>query len=227
MAITIESYIILLETRLEQFRAERAKYPAYGTKQDEVLLHFIERAEQFVGASITAKDYPLSLSVISRILCEDFFLVVWIAESEKNALEYEAGVLSEVAKMMEVNLAAGRSVIQNKTTKTPVSAKFMDEELLPKLRSLKAPRARIEALAKGAGLQRVYDILYRGTSLEVHGNTFGFWPSIDGHNFTADIPLSSIAAVAKCLIAVIAFPRRSVPTRELLTILGLEKLKGK
>jgi hypothetical protein len=226
MAIAIESYITLLKTRLEQLRAERAKYPANGTKQDEVLIHFIERAEQFVGASIAAKDYPLSLSVISRVLCEDLFLVVWIAESEKNALEYEAGALSEVAKMMAVNLTAGRSVIRNKTTKAPVSAKFMKDEFLPKLRSLKAPHTRIEYLAKKTGLQRVYDILYRGSSIEVHGNTFGFWPSIGGLSFTADIPLSSISAVAKCLIAVVALPRRSVPTRELLTILGVEKLKG-
>jgi Family of unknown function (DUF5677) len=225
MAPQTEDYIVALRDRLEELGVERKKYPMNGTKQDAVLLHFIERAEQFVAASLAIVDYPIPLSVMSRVLCEDFFLAVWVAASEQNATEYEDGVNSEIAKMLSVHLNAGRAVMRNKITTEPASEEFMNEYFLPKLKSLNTHRTKVEQIAKAAGLQRVYDILYRGASLEVHGNTFTA-VSATAPVKPAIVPLSSIATITKCLIAVVAFPRQPVSTESLLRMTSLEKLKG-
>jgi hypothetical protein len=216
-------YVEFLEGELRRLREEAAKYPQSGTQQDEVLLHFIRRADQIVSASILAKDYPTPLQVMSRVLCEDLFLIAWIAQSEGNSVEYEAGANSEMVKMMLVHLADGRAVIQNRHTGDPAPSDFMKTELIPQLERLKVPRANIEQTARKLGLQRVYDILYRAASLEVHGNTFGI-SSVDEEEQMCEIALSSLTAVLECIVAIVAFPRRHVSSLEIFKILRLDKL---
>lgn len=219
-------YVELLETEMRRLRAQRERYPESGTKQDEVMLHFMDRADQIASAAVLCAELATPLQILSRVLCEDLFLVYWIADSEENAVKYEEGVLSELAKGMRANIRAGRANLRNIRTKEPVTEEFINNELLPRLSAMTNPRANIEQLAGEKGLSRVYDILYRAASLEVHGNTFGIVAAAQNGE-GCDIALPAILALLECIIAIVHYPRRTVSVSEILTILRLQNLVGK
>lgn len=205
---------------LKQLASIKADYATHQNKQDVILLHFLNRAEQIVQAAVLIETLATPLQILCRVFCEDFFLTCWISQSDEATNEYEAGIAAEVAKMMDVSLANGWGVIQDRHTKTPVSREFMQTELLPKLRALKAPRTKIEQIAQKLGLQKVYDILFRGTSLDIHGNTFGL-PEHSGEGGDYDA-LSAIDAILACLVALLELPRKPYDAKAILVRMRLE-----
>jgi len=197
----------------------RGAYAVLRDKQDIVLLHFLDRADQIVQAALLIDSLATPLQILCRVLCEDFFLACWIAQSQTAVEEYEAGVAAEVAKMMSASLRNGWGVIRNRQTKQAVTREFMQNEFLPKLKALKTPRAKIEQIAQKLGLARVYDILYRSASLDLHGNTFGVLDgSSDGGDYRA---LSSIDAVLACLLVLVELPRKPYDPKVILALMRL------
>jgi hypothetical protein len=210
-----------MRERLKQLAAIRSEYARLTDKQDVILQHFLDRAEQIAQAAVSIDILATPLQILCRVLCEDFFLVCWISQSKEAAEEYEAGVAAEVAKMMSVSLANGWGVIQNIHTKAPVSRAFMQTELLTKLKALKTPRTKIEQIAQKLGLQKVYDILYRGASLDLHGNTFGLPEQSDED--AAYAALSSIDAILSCLVPLVELPRKPYDAKAILVLMRLER----
>jgi hypothetical protein len=206
---------------LKQLASIKADYATCQDKQDVILLHFLGRAEQLVQAAVLIDTLATPLQILCRVFCEDFFLACWISQSKEAADEYETGVTAETAKMMGVSLTNGWGVIQNRHTKEPVSREFMQTEFLPKLKVLKTPRTKIEQIAQKLGLQKAYDILYRGASLDLHGNTFGIFehPHEDG-DYAA---LSAIEAILDCLMALLELPRRPYDAKAILVRMRLER----
>ena len=206
---------------LKQLSAIKADYAMRQDKQDQILLHFLDRAEQILQAVLLIDTLATPLQILCRVFCEDFFLACWISQSTEAAEEYEAGVTAAVAKMMGVSLANGWGVIQSRHTNTPVSKEFMQTEFFPKLKTLKTPRSNVEQIAQRLGLQKVYDILYRGTSLDLHGNTFGLLEHLDeGRDYDA---LSAIDAILACLVALVELPRKSYDAKSILVRMRLER----
>lgn len=223
-----DKYIPLLEDKFAKLEMLLSD-PAYinpATTQDAVLLHFIGRASQIAKACMFCSQLPTPLRILNRVLCEDLFLVFWVAISESNAQEYEGGGLSEIAKMMRVNLDSRRAVIRKKSSGEKATDEFMATEFMPKLKALGSPRTKIEQIAQQCGLQRVYDIVYRFDSLEVHANTFCLSPP-DENALGLTAALSSISAILKCILTILTPPRKEVKPEELLKILRVEKMPGK
>jgi hypothetical protein len=206
---------------LKQLVTIKAGYATRQDKQDVILLHFLDRAEQIVRAAALIDNLATPLQILCRVFCEDFFLACWISQSMEAAEEYEAGVAAEVAKMMGISLTNGWGVIQNRHTKAPVSEEFMQTEFFPKLKALKTPRTNVEQIAQKLGLQKVYDILYRGASLDLHGNTFGL-PDHQGEggDYAA---LSAIDAILDCLVALVELPRKPFNAKAILVRMRLER----
>jgi hypothetical protein len=96
----------------------------------------------------------------------------------------------------------------------------MKADFLPKLKALKTPRTKVEQIAQKLGLQKLYDILYRGASLDLHGNTFGLpeYPG-EGGDYVA---LSAIDAILACLVALIELPRIPYDAKAILARMRLE-----
>jgi hypothetical protein len=90
------------------------------------------------------------------------------------------------------------------------------------LNALKTPRTNIEQIAQKLGLQKVYDILYRASSLELHGNTFGLpQPQGDEADYMA---LSAIDAILDCLLATVSLPRKPYDAQDILIRMRIEKI---
>jgi hypothetical protein len=211
-----------IRNQMSQLSNIRDSYLGRRDKTDTVLLHFIQRTEEIVTSSLLSAGLPTVLMILCRVLCEDLFLIYWIAQSTEAAEEYEEGVQNEMAKMLGVSLSNGWGVIRNIHTGEVVSKEFMEQEFWPKLKALRAPRTRIEQIAQRLGLQKLYDTLYRAASLEVHGNTFGL-PEPRGGD--ADyIALSSIDALLNCILAIVALPRKILEPKEILSRLRIEKM---
>ncbi|MGB8031109.1 MAG: DUF5677 domain-containing protein [Terracidiphilus sp.] len=216
-----EKCIERIRDGLKQLASTKADYAVRQDKQDVILLHFIERAEQIVQAALLIDTLETPLQILCRVFCEDFFLTCWISQSTEAADEYEAGVAAEIAKMMRVSLTNGWGVIRDRHTKAPVGEEFMKTEFLPKLKTLKTPRTNVEQIAQKLGLQKLYDILYRGASLDLHGNTFGLPEHPDeGGDYAA---LSAIDAILACLVILLELPRKPYVARPILVRMRLER----
>jgi hypothetical protein len=96
-----ESCLARIGQGLEQLSAIKRAYTVQQDDQDKVLLHFIERAEEIIKASLLVEALPIPLHILCRVFCEDFFLICWISQSYKAAKEYEDGVAAELGHHSE------------------------------------------------------------------------------------------------------------------------------
>jgi hypothetical protein len=120
----------------------------------------------------------------------------------------------------------GHGQLKNKQTGKILSKAESLALLQPHLSVLQKTKS-VEAIAEECGLQKLYDLPFRFSSLAVHGNTFGLYA--DG---------ATEAWALSCLPAIIAFvkataliadnyPDRNTTAAEILGILRLDKIPGK
>lgn len=158
------------------------------------------------------------LFALMRIICELMFRIDWVSLSSTNATEFESEVRSEIAKIASVNLERGRATIVNRTTGEDHTA-----TILPEIRTLKQPGKIIETLANNLGLSKVYDIVYRFSSLEVHMKTFGTKSSSEETALSAG--LDSIVSLTKVIILITenkVLHNRITTADEILKVLGID-----
>ena len=103
-----------------------------------------------------------------RVACEDLFLCFWIARSDKDAAEYCRAVDAESVRLVRIMLEKNRGQIRHKSTKEDKTA-----ETLRKLKGMNTDGFKIEQLVDKLGLKTFYDIVYRPSSFQVHGKSFG------------------------------------------------------
>jgi hypothetical protein len=196
----------------------RMRLPAYFTstnKRDKVLFYFTGRAAQIGEASFRISDLQMPLFVLARVLCEDFFTMYWVSLSEKNADEYQKAAISEMAKIIQKNVTNKRARIRHISSKKDVSAEF-----LPELSRRIIKKKTIQEIAAASGLTKVYDIVYRYDSLEVHGNTFevsDMKPQMDGIAVAA----SAVNALLRAILLVVDNRDRPLTADEILAALNM------
>ena len=224
---TIDQYLVKLRRRIDELKA-RVVLPVFGSatsQQGEILVSFLNRAIQIGEGCLLVGRARLGtpLFVLTRVLCEDLFLVSWISLYESNAAEYANGVVWELAKIGLVNLEKGRAKIVSKTTGEDHTA-----AIVPKIKDLKTDRRKIEQLAGELGLSKVYDILYRSSSPEVHGKTFGMPSSSEDAGLAA--AFSAIISLIQTICLIIdnkAIHNRTTTADEVLKILRIDTLAGR
>jgi hypothetical protein len=227
MPSTIEKPLGHLQRHIEELKASLA-LPAYESaagKQSQILGHFLSRALQMSEASnlICRAKLGTPLFVLTRVLCEDLFLCQWVSLSENNAAEYSSAVISGGAKMIGVLLRKDRGQIVDRSTR-----EVKTDEFMPHLDNFKADRVHIEQLAGRLVLSKVYDLVYRPFSMEVHGKVFGLPSTSEQEPLYA--ALSAIVSLVKS-IGLIADNRvlRNQTTKpdEILHVLRLDQIAGK
>jgi len=202
--------------------------PAFGggaTQQGSILASFLNRAIQIGEGCLLVGRARLGtpLFVLTRVLCEDLFLVTWISLSESNAAEYADAVVWEQARIGLVNLGKGRGKIVSRTTGQNHTA-----SIVPKFKDLKTDRKKLDQLASELGLGKVYDIVYRASSPEVHGKTFGMPSSSGDAGLAAAFSAVILLIQAICLIADNkAIHSRTTTADEVLRVLRIDTLGGK
>ncbi len=201
-------------------RLNQASFSSSDKQRDKVLRYFMERAAQLGEACFRTSDLQMPLFVLARVLCEDFFTMYWASLSDGNSTEYSKVALSEMAKVIRRNLKNKRARIREISSGKDVTAEF-----LPELECHVAKKRTIEQIAKESGLSKVYDIVYRYDSLEVHGNTFGLSdlkPKMDG----IAVAVSAINAFLRVILRVADNKDQPLTADEILSILNMRYLPG-
>lgn len=143
--------------------------------------------------------------------------------SEKDAADYSSAVTSEGVRLVRIMLENHRIQFRDVSTHEVKTA-----EVMSRCEDFKADRINIEKLAKKLGLSKVYDLLYRFPSLEVHGKMFGL-PSQSEEEGIRGV-LSFIVSLATA-IALIADNRvlrnRTTTANEIIHVLRLDRVAGK
>ncbi len=215
--LTRDEYHLKVKQNVDALRA-RLNLPSFivsERERDKVIWYFMGRAAQLGEACFRISDLQLPLFVLARVLCEDFFTVYWVSLSEKNAAEYSKAGLSEMARMLRHNLKNKRA-----RAKEISSGKDVTSEFLPVLDLHISKKKTIEKIAQESGLSRVYDIVYRYDSLEVHGNTFG----LSGANSEMDaiaVGVSAINAFLKVILLIADNKDRPLTAGEVLSALNM------
>jgi hypothetical protein len=220
--LTRDEYHLRVRQNVDALKARlnQSSFPVSDKQQNKVLRYFMERAAQIGEACFRTSDLQLPLFVLARVLCEDFFTMYWASLSEENATEYSKVAVSEMAKMIRNNLKNKRARVKEISSGKDVTAK-----VLPELDRHVTKKKTVEQLAKDSGLSKVYDIVYRYDSLEVHGNTFGladFKSDMDG----IAVAVSAINAFLRVILTVADNTDRPLTADEVLSVLNMRSVPG-
>jgi len=196
------SYLVKLHGLVEEIR-RRNESPIYrraAQTHERVLLHFLYRTGQIAQACFLTGSEGLGtpLYVLMRVICEDLFLSLWIANTPGNAEGYKTQALSELTRMVAVNLEKGFAALTQVSTGEDRTA-----ALTPEIRQrFIQPRTKIDQIAKQVGLEKVYDFVYRVASLEVHSKSFTTdRPMIDDEGLRSALP--AIISLVQSVILVV------------------------
>lgn len=220
--LTRDQYHLKVRQNVDYLKA-RLRLPSFfasESDQNKALCYFMERAVQIGEASFRISDLQLPLFVLARVLCEDFFTMYWISLSETNAKEYLRSVKSEMAKLIRANIGNKRARIRHIPTGKDVTSEF-----LPELEQHVAKKKTVEAIAMKSGLGKVYDILYRSGSLELHGNTFGLSERKSEMDEIA-VAISAVNAFLRAILSVADNREHPLTADEVLTILNIRHIPG-
>ena len=216
-----------IEGQIGDIKAQLALsgYAGASGKQGQILGHFLSRALQMSEASVLIGRANLGtpLFVLARVLCEDLFLCLWVSLSEETAAEYLSAVTSDGARMIRVMLKSGRGQIRDKSTH-----EVKTDEFMPHIGEFIADRVHVDQLAVKLGLGKVYDLVYRPFSMEVHGKAFGLPTPNDEDGILA--ALSAVRSLVKAIRATAdnrVLRNRATPADEIITLLRLDGIAGK
>lgn len=220
--LTRDEYHLRIKQNVDALNA-RLNLPSFFVakrKRDKVLCYFMGRAVQIGTACFRISDLQMPLLALARVLCEDFFTMYWVSLSEKNAAAYSKSARSEMAKMIRKNLSNKRAMVREISSGKDVTAEF-----LPKLDRHVSKKKTVEQIAKESGLSKVYDIVYRFDSLEVHGNTFELSELKSGMDGIA-VAVSAINALLRVILLVADNKDRTVTADEVLSALNIRHVPG-
>jgi hypothetical protein len=220
--LTEDEYLFHLRREIDALKG-RAEYPRYAhpeKQRAEIIAHFLRRAIQLGEAAYRVRNLSVALEIFVRVLCDDLIRLFWVSQSESNAAEYAKVPLSEMVKLARVNLEKGHARVINKKTGEDTTKK-----VLAKASSFISKAKPIEQLAKQCGLEKVYDMPFRISSLVLHANTFGL-PEPPGDSDLVALP--AIIGFIKAVSAIAdGYPDRPASAEHVLRILKLYEIGRK
>jgi hypothetical protein len=170
MLQTKEEYISEIEEVLKSLHEILAQFESIDrhNTQTHLFHYFASRATKIGTAALRTLDLDVPFAILCRVLCEDFISLYWVAQSAQNAEHYTQQSLRAVGKRGVILLSR---FIEDKKRKGE-SVEGISVEPFQKMTPKMKPKAVIE-MAKELGLEALYDHVYRGTSLDIHGNQSG------------------------------------------------------
>jgi hypothetical protein len=176
------------------------------------LRHICEESVDIAKACVhvSDNDLPIAARVLDRALFERIVFGKWVAESEENADRFTNASLEEGVRQLRKYLDRGVGKIIRTSTGENVTEEFRNSHKFKEI--LRAPK--FEDMAREAGMEDIYTMLYGPMSMLSHGNSFGLPRNRSGSE--QHIVLSSITAQLAALIAVCEawYSRQRTLTRE-------------
>jgi hypothetical protein len=169
MLQTKEEYISEIEEvlkALQKILTELEKIERHNT-QSRLFHYFASRAHKIGSAALRIVDLDVPLAILCRVSCEDFISLYWTAQSMENAVCYTKRSLREAGK--RATILVSRWIEDRKRKGQSVAGINLEpfQKMTPKVAKTVAD------MAKEAGLEVLYDHVYRGTSSAVHGHEWG------------------------------------------------------
>jgi Family of unknown function (DUF5677) len=130
--------------------------------------YFVGRAIEIAEASVRIGDLRTPLFVMARVLCDDFFTLYYVSLSAENFERYRERQQTEVLKVVVGFLKNRHAVITRNDDGLELNDAF-----IARFREDISYEGTVRAMAEQCGVGSVYDIVYRRTTLEVHGNSIG------------------------------------------------------
>src|SRR6266404_8445372 len=207
--LSAAEYLLQLQRKIDTLKAigRRPSYAYSQKEQDNVLLHFITRAIELGQACFSVSELNTPLCVLTRVLCEDLFTIFWVSLSEANAAEYAKQPISQMAKIVRINLQRGQARILNTETEEDATQGFS-----PELDNVILPGKKVEQMAIESGLGKVYDIVYRFASLSTHGNSFDLSSGPDWQVPT----LSATVSILNAIVLIVENSNRTTRASDIL-----------
>jgi hypothetical protein len=139
-------------------------------RDDQVRKILARSAELIRGVSALGRERnSVALGVLARTIIESLILLLWVEISEENALHQRNAGLAELKRVARVNLERGTLKVWNRKTGEDATADFLRSG---RFKDLQKSR-KIADLAKEAGVEHLYDVLYRFQSMSTHGHDIG------------------------------------------------------
>lgn len=157
---------------LEQARrlglASQTPSTGASTLRDSEVRKILKRSSELVrGAGALGRDNnPVALGVVFRTVIESLILLLWVVQSEENATHQAGAGLAEFARIAKINIQEKNLKVMTREGGVESGAEFLQSEVFQGLKRSK----NIVDMAKEAGVQFLYDVLYRIQSMSTHGH---------------------------------------------------------
>ena len=194
-----EEYLVEIRKKLDGLKtvAQWPRYASATSEQYKILSHLIKRVIELGEGCFLVSAFETPSFVLYRVICEYFLLIMWVSLSEDNAIEYSKIPAAQLKKFMRINLEKKHGRLVDRVT-----GEDRTEQVLKERSAEKLAARRIEQIAEACGQVKLYDIVYRMTSLYVHGNTFGGFLPTDPSIWRVNA-FSGIAALLNASLIVV------------------------
>lgn len=201
---------------LEEWLTEFEKLERHNT-QTLLFHYFASRAAKIGSAALRILDLDVPFAILCRVLCEDFISLYWAAQSAENAEHYTKRSLREVGRRATILMS--RLIDDMKRKGKSVEGINVEpfQQMTPKIK----PKS-IAGMAKEVRLDVLYDHVYRGTSLEVHGHQWGVF-RVDLKNLNQDLlVLSYLSTLLVLTVGLFNHGQTVITPKVVLEEFGLE-----
>jgi hypothetical protein len=170
MLQTKEEYISEIEEVLKVLQEILAEFEKIKRHNTQTLLfhYFASRATKIGSAALRILDLDVPFAILCRVLCEDFISLYWVAQSAQNAEYYTKRSIREMGKTATILLSRLIEDMKRKGQSVVGISVEPFQKVTPKME----PKALAD-MAKELGLEALYDHVYRGMSLDIHGHQWG------------------------------------------------------
>lgn len=187
--------------------------------RDAYARFMLSRTGSLAGSCALLREpaHLIAAQILLRTVVEDLIRLLWALHSEDRAQELNESGTAQLKVMLTANLQAGSAKVRDKTGRD-LSKEVLQSGVLKR----KFKTRKIEELAKDAGAEGLYNMLYRFLSTTVHGNPMDNQSIRDANDVAA--VMSGLGALAKAIghSAILWLQERKQPDREtLLRLIGV------
>lgn len=162
-----------------------------ATVRDSVVHKIALRCSELVrgAGTLGRENNSVALGVVFRTVIESLILLLWVVQSEENAKHQECAGLAEFARIAKINILEKNLKVMTREGGVESGEELLQSEVFQGLQKSK----NVVDMAKEAGVQFIYDVLYRFQSMSTHGHELG--DNLD-NNSKIIIDLEAIAAIS-------------------------------
>lgn len=169
---------------------------ATDVRDDLVRHHMLHSSELVRGAAALGREQnATSLGILARSLLEALISELWIVISIDNAQEQKKVEITELARVLKINLKSGKAKILNSHSGEDATTDFLKTD---RMNSIQKRKSVVDQAAE-AGVEDLYNIFYRFLSMETHGHNKTKSCEEDDPHMLSTMHMQGIGAVSRAI----------------------------